>query len=67
MHLSHLHIVNFSLDHIQKKHQPRIKRSIDSSRKIHNTNNDNFNSSQYLLGIFFVPSTPLKALHALVH
>lgn len=66
MQLSHLDIINFPIDHMQKKFHLWIKGSINSSNKIHNSN-DNFNSSQYLLGIFFVPNTHLKALHALIH
>lgn len=67
MQLSHLDSINFSIDHIQKKFHPKIKGPIDSSNKIYNTNTDNFNSSQYLSGIFFVPSMPLNALHAAIH
>lgn len=67
MQLSHLDGINFSIDLMQKRFYLRIKGPIESSNKIHNTINDNFNSSQYLSGLFSGPSAPLNALQALTH
>lgn len=65
MQFSHLGIVNFSIDHMEKKFHLRIKGPIYSSNKIHNTN-DEFNSSQYISGIFLVPGTFVSVLYTFI-
>lgn len=67
MQLSHLDIINFSIDHIQKKSHLRTKGHSNSSNRIHNNSTDNFHSFQYLLGILFVSDTLPKTLYALIN